>query len=65
VDLPAHVVMTVVNTEAGVRGNTATNAQKMATLEGGAQVKVPLFVEEGDHVRVDTRTKEYIERVKQ
>ncbi len=65
VDLPAHVVMAVISTEAGVRGNTATNAQKMATLEGGALVKVPLFVEEGDHVRVDTRTKEYIERVKQ
>jgi elongation factor P len=64
VDLPAHVVMKVTSTEAGVRGNTATNAQKMATLESGAQVKVPLFIDEGEFIKVDTRTKEYLERVK-
>jgi elongation factor P len=65
VDLPPHVTMEITFTEPGVRGNTATNAQKMATLESGAQVKVPLFIEQGDKIKVDTRTKEYLERVKQ
>ncbi|HEX5624900.1 MAG TPA: elongation factor P, partial [Saprospiraceae bacterium] len=61
----SHVVMEITFTEPGVRGNTATNAQKMATTETGAQIKVPLFIEEGDFIRIDTRTKEYLERVKQ
>ncbi len=65
VDLPSHVVMEITFTEPGIRGNTATNAQKLATLESGAQVKVPLFIEQGDKIKVDTRTKEYLERVKQ
>ncbi|MCC6753769.1 MAG: elongation factor P [Saprospiraceae bacterium] len=64
-DLPPHVIMAITYTEPGVRGNTATNATKLATLESGAQVKVPLFVEQGDVIKVDTRTKEYLERVKQ
>jgi len=64
-ELPAHVVMEVTFTEPGVRGNTATNAMKMATLETGAQIKVPLFIEQGEIIKVDTRTKEYLERVKQ
>lgn len=65
VDLPQHVIMEVTFTEPGVRGNTATNAQKLVTLESGAQIKVPLFIEEGDKIKVDTRTREYLERVKQ
>ncbi|MBK8955042.1 MAG: elongation factor P [Saprospiraceae bacterium] len=64
-DLPPHVIMKITYTEPGVRGNTATNVQKLATLETGAQIKVPIFIEEGEFVKVDTRTKEYLERVKQ
>ena len=64
-ELPSHVVMEVTFTEPGVRGNTATNVTKPATLETGAQVKVPIFIEQGDIIKVDTRTKEYLERVKQ
>jgi len=54
----------VVRTEPGVRGDTATGATKPATLESGAVIQVPLFVEEGDNLRIDTRTREYITRVK-
>lgn len=63
-ELPAHVVREIVFAEPGARGNTATNALKMATLEGGVQIKVPLFIEQGEFIKVDTRTKEYLERVK-
>ena len=49
--------------EPGVKGNTATGASKPATLECGATVQVPLFVEEGDTLKVDTRTREYVSRV--
>ena len=58
------VELKVVQTEPGVRGDTATGASKAATLESGAVIQVPLFVEEGDMLRIDTRTREYITRVK-
>jgi elongation factor P len=58
------VELKVVKTEPGVRGDTATGATKPATLESGAVIQVPLFVEEGDVLRIDTRTREYITRVK-
>ncbi len=65
VELPPHVNLRVVKTEPGVRGDTVTNVQKPATLETGATIQVPIFINEGDVVRVDTRTGEYIERVKE
>ncbi|MDD3853218.1 MAG: elongation factor P [Syntrophomonadaceae bacterium] len=62
VDLPNFVELKVVETEPGVKGDTATGATKKATLETGAVVHVPLFVNEGDVLRIDTRTGEYMER---
>ena len=62
IDLPPNVVMKVVTTEPGARGNTVSGATKQATLETGVVVNVPLFIKEGELVRVDTRTGEYIER---
>lgn len=64
VDLPAAVVLRVTHAAPGVRGDTATNATKAAELETGLVVQVPLFVNEGDLVKVDTRTYQYIERAK-
>lgn len=64
VELPTFVELAVAETEPGVRGDTASGGNKPATLETGAVVQVPLFINEGDRVRVDTRTCEYIERVK-
>ncbi len=61
---PNHVVLTVAQTDPGVRGDTATGATKPATLETGAVVQVPLFIEEGDQLRVDTRSGEYVSRVR-
>ena len=63
-DMPAHIVLEVTYTEPGVKGDTATNTLKPATVETGAEVRVPLFINEGDKVKVDTRSGEYIERVK-
>ena len=60
---PNFVELTVTATEPGVRGDTATNTTKPATLETGYQLNVPLFVNEGDRIRVDTRTGEYMSRV--
>ena len=62
---PNHVVLEVTYTEPGVRGNTATNITKPAKVDTGAEIIVPNFVETGDRVKVDTRTGEYIERVKE
>ena len=62
VDLPPSVVMTVTSVEFGLKGDTATGANKPATLESGLKVNVPLFVNQGDKIKVDTRTGEYIER---
>lgn len=64
VELPNFVVLEITHADPGVKGNTATGASKPATLETGAVVYVPLFVEQGDKVRVDTRTGEYVERAK-
>ena len=64
VEVPMFVELKVVKSEPGMRGDTATGATKPATLESGAVIQVPLFVEEGDTLRVDTRTREYITRVK-
>nr|MBN2277717.1 elongation factor P [candidate division Zixibacteria bacterium] len=62
VDLPASVVLTVMETEPAVKGDTVTNVMKPAKVETGYEVKVPLFVKEGDKIKIDTRTGEYIER---
>ena len=62
--LPAHVNLKVVETEPGIKGNTATGATKPAKVETGYMVQVPLFVAEGDILKIDTRTGEYIERLK-
>jgi elongation factor P len=64
VDLPASLVLAVTKTDPGVKGDTRTGGMKPATLETGVVVNVPLFVEEGERIKVDTRTGEYIERVK-
>lgn len=64
VELPTFVELRIVKTSPGVRGDTAQGGSKPATLETGAIIQVPLFVEEGDLIKVDTRTGEYIERVK-
>ena len=62
--LPAHVNLKVVETEPGIKGNTATGATKPAKVETGYMVQVPLFVAEGNILKIDTRTGEYIERLK-
>ena len=62
IDLPNVVELTVVETDPGIRGDTATGGSKPATLDTGYVVKVPLFIEVGDVLRVDTRTGEYVER---
>lgn len=62
VEPPLFVELLVIDTEAGFKGDTATNATKPAKLETGAEIKVPLFIEEGDMIRIDTRTGEYLER---
>ena len=65
VEMPPNVVLEVVSTEPGVKGNTATNATKPATLETGAVVNVPLFINEGDKIKVDTVKGNYKERFKE
>ena len=62
VEPPTFVELEVTHTEPGFAGNTATNATKPATLETGAEIRVPLFINEGDMIRIDTRTGEYMER---
>lgn len=64
VEPPNFVELQVSQTDPGFAGNTATNATKPATLETGAEIRVPLFINEGEYIRVDTRTGEYMERVK-
>jgi elongation factor P len=63
-DMPITVDLKIVETGPGVRGDTATGAQKPAKVETGAMVNVPLFINQGDTIKVDTRTGEYLERVK-
>jgi elongation factor P len=64
-EMPQYVVMQVTYTEPGLRGDTATNTLKPATVESGAEVRVPLFVGEGDFIKIDTASGAYMERVKQ
>ncbi len=64
VDPPAHVVLEVTYTEPAARGNTATNVTKPATVETGATVNVPAFIEQGEKIKIDARTGDYIERSK-
>jgi elongation factor P len=63
-ELPPFVDMEITYTEPGIKGNTATNAMKDATVETGAKIRVPLFIETGERIKVDTRTSEYSERIK-
>ena len=65
VDMPQYVILEVTATEPGVKGNTATNATKPATVETGERVMVPLFINEGDKIRIDTEKGAYHERIKE
>jgi len=65
IELPTFVNLAITRTEPGFRGDTATGGTKPATLETGMVVQVPLFLNEGDVVKIDTRTGQYIERVKE
>ena len=65
IELPANVVLTVTFSEPGVKGDSVSNMNKKATVETGLELSVPLFVKEGDKIRIDTRTCEYVERVKE
>jgi len=65
VELPASVVLEVTHTEPGVKGNTATNSTKPATVKTGAKINVPLFINEGDKIKVDTEKRSYQERIKE
>lgn len=62
--IPTHIILEIIHTEIGVKGNTATNTFKPATTETGASIQVPLFINQGDKIKIDTTKKEYIERVK-
>ncbi|HJW29474.1 MAG TPA: elongation factor P [Saprospiraceae bacterium] len=64
VELPQYVILEVTYTEPGLRGDTATNTLKPATVETGAEVKVPLFIDAGEKIKIDTSTGSYIERAK-
>jgi elongation factor P len=64
VEMPPHVILEVTHTEPGVKGNTATNATKPATVETGFEVNVPLFINEGDKIKIETEKGTYKERVK-
>jgi elongation factor P len=63
IELPIFVELKIAQTDPGVRGDTATGATKPATLETGLVIQVPLFINEGETVKIDTRTGEYVERV--
>ncbi len=63
--LPSHVILEISHTEPGIKGNTATNTFKPATTETGASIQVPLFIEEGNKIKIDTEKGVYIERVKE
>ncbi len=64
ISLPPHITVQITETEPGVRGDTATNVTKPAKISTGANVPVPLFINEGDWIKVDTRTRSYLERTK-
>jgi elongation factor P len=63
VEVPSHVVLTITKSDPGVQGDRTSGAKKPATLETGALIQVPLFLNEGDQVKVDTRTGDYVERM--
>ncbi|MBI5882015.1 MAG: elongation factor P [Elusimicrobia bacterium] len=65
IELPPNVVLTVVSTVPGCKGDSVSNLVKPATLDTGLEINVPLFIKEGDRIRVDTRTSQYCERVKE
>ena len=65
IDMPQYIVLEITATEPGIKGNTATNASKPATVETGATIKVPLFINEGDKIKIDTRSRSYVERFKE
>lgn len=64
VDLPMHIEAEITYTEPGVKGDTATNSLKPATIDTGAEVRVPLFIDNGEKIKIDTRTGTYVERIK-
>ncbi|HAE29635.1 MAG TPA: elongation factor P, partial [Flavobacteriales bacterium] len=64
VELPHFIEVEITYTEPGVKGDTATNATKPATIETGAEIRVPLFINEGDRIKVDTKSGSYVERLK-
>jgi elongation factor P len=64
IELPAHVDLEIVESDPGVKGDTASGATKPATMSTGAVVQVPLFIESGEWIKIDTRTGAYLERVK-
>ena len=64
VDLPMHIEAEITYTEPGIKGDTATNTLKPATIDTGAEVRVPLFIDNGEKIKIDTRTGTYVERVK-
>ena len=63
-EMPKSIILEITYTEPGVRGDTATNVTKPATVETGAEVKVPIFINQGDRIKIDTKTGAYLERVK-
>lgn len=63
-EAPSHVELEITYAEPAVKGDTSTNASKYATVETGVEIKVPLFINQGDKVKIDTRTGDYVERVK-
>ncbi|MEM8887746.1 MAG: elongation factor P [Bacteroidota bacterium] len=65
IDIPKHVVREITYTEPGLKGDTATNTLKPATIASGAEIRVPLFINIGDKVKIDTESRSYVERVKE
>ena len=63
-EMPQYIVLEVTYSEPGIKGDTATNATKPATVETGAEIRVPLFINEGDLIKIDTRSSSYVERAK-
>ena len=63
-EMPTYVILEITYTEPGLKGDTATNATKPATVETGAEVRVPLFIETGEKIKIDPRTGSYVERAK-
>jgi elongation factor P len=64
-EMPVKTILRVTHSEPGIKGDTATNSTKPATLETGVEIRVPLFIDEGDLVQVDTRDGSYLQRVKE